>query len=150
MVLSVVGMMAFLSCNKDDDNNNNSARASHTITGNATGNQEVPPVVGAGTATLTGTYDTTTNQLVYDISWSGLSGVLVGAHFHGPAAIGAEASIIHSLPITVNGTSGYASGTITIADSTEVHLLTGKIYYNLHTTNNPDGEIRGQVVATPY
>ena len=48
--------------------------------------------------------------------------------------------------ITLGGTP--LTGTVTLADTAEAHLLAGKVYFNLHTTSHPTGEIRGQVAAT--
>lgn len=131
----------FVSCDRDDNDN------TYTISGNANGAQENPPVTTTGTATLAGSYDRNSNVLNYSISFSGLTGPVTAAHFHGPAVQGQNASPIHDITITSNGTSGTASGTITIAEATESELLNGRIYYNLHTALYPNGEIRGQVAA---
>jgi hypothetical protein len=145
MILSAA--LVFVSCDNDDEdldaNNNN-----YTISGNASGSQEVPAVSTSAAATLNGSYNANTNILNYTINWTGLSNIVTDAHFHGPADAGVNAGAIHSLNLTLNGVSGTASGSVLIADSTEVHLLSGKIYYNLHTVLNPAGEIRGQVSTT--
>ena len=121
----------------------------YTVSGNASGGQEVPAVTTTATGTLSGSYNATRNMLTYNISWTGLSGVITAAHFHGPAMSGASAGPIHDITIGTNGITGSTSGTITIADSTEAHLLAGRLYFNLHTALNVNGEIRGQVAATP-
>ena len=120
----------------------------YVLSGTASGSQEVPPVGSAGSGMLTGTYDADDNLLQYSITWTGLTGPASAIHFHGPAAAGANAGPIHTLTIINNGTAGSAGGNITIADSTETYLLSGRIYYNIHTAANPNGEIRGQVSAT--
>jgi len=101
---------------------------------------------------LSGTFDSTNNRLIYTITWSGLSGDATDAHFHGPAAAGANADVLIPLRVTVNGVNGTASDTLTVADSVQsvfrTAILSGNVYYNLHTTANPDGEIRGQVGTT--
>jgi hypothetical protein len=51
----------------------------------------VPPKDSAGTGTLTATLNTETNELTCRIEFSGLTGPAVAAHFHGPAAEGANA-----------------------------------------------------------
>jgi hypothetical protein len=137
--------VAITSCGDDPVVDNN-----YTLSGNANGSQETPPVTTAANGTLSGTYNASTNTLQYAITWTGLSGAATAIHFHGPAVAGASASPIHDLfsQIIANGTSGSAGGSIIIADTTEAHLLNGKIYYNIHTGANPNGEIRGQVQAT--
>lgn len=133
------------SCDKDDDIDNIN---SFSLSGNASGSQVVPPVTTNGTATLSGSYNPDNNMLNYTINWSNLSGPATMMHFHGPAATGVSAGAIVGLNITANGVSGTASGNLILSDTTENHLLTGKIYYNIHTALYPDGEIRGQVTAT--
>jgi hypothetical protein len=139
MALSV--MVLPVSCDKDNDDDENT----YSLSGVATGGQEVPATASTGTASLTGSYNANTNTLVYNINWSGLSGVLTAAHFHGPAAAGETASPLYDITVVTNGTSGNASGTIVISEANEAHFLSGKVYYNLHTALYPNGEVRSQV-----
>ena len=144
-VLAITSLLIVGCDNNDDDDRDN---GSYTISGSASGSQEVPAVTTSATGTISGTYDARTNSLTYSINWNGLSNIVTGLHFHGPAVVGQEAGVIHPLTITTNGTTGGASGTLTLADTTEAHLLGGRLYYNIHTVLNPDGEIRGQMTAT--
>ena len=134
-------------CDKDDDDNNNNAM--YTLSGNAAGSQEIPTNATTGTATLTGTYDAGTNSLSYTINWTGLTGVATVAHFHGPASTTETANPMVDITIVTNGVNGNASGTVTVSDAFETALLSGKIYYNVHTALNPNGEIRSQVTTSP-
>lgn len=149
VLLSSTFVLAMLltqsSCNNDDED---IVDTQYTISGNATGSQEVPANASAATGTLSGSYNSSNNTLTYTINWTGMSGNLTAAHFHGPALAGATASPIHDITIATNGVSGNASSSIIIHDTTEAHLLAGKIYYNLHTGTYPGGEIRSQVVVT--
>jgi hypothetical protein len=132
------------SCDDDDDDFDDST---YTLSGNASGGQENPPVTTTATATLTGTYNKSNNRLDYTINWTGLSGPVTVAHFHGPAATGVNAPPMIDIAVTTNGVSGVASGNMTVHDSVETHLLAGKVYYNLHTAANVNGEIRAQVLT---
>lgn len=134
------------SCDKDDDDIDDKT---YTISGSASGSQEVPAVATSATGALSGSYNAKTNLLTYNITWTGLSGNVVVAHFHGPADPGVSANPIHDISIMTNGMTGSTSASVTVADSTESHLINGKLYYNLHTVLYPGGEIRGQVSATP-
>ena len=137
----------FSSCDKDDDINNDDDM--YSLSGNASASQEVPSNTSTGSGTLTGTYNAKTNMLSYTINWTGLSNAVTAAHFHGPAEAGVNASPMVDIMIGTNGTAGVAtSSSVTITDAAEVALLTGKMYYNLHTTLYPNGEIRGQVTTT--
>lgn len=143
----LAALLLTVSCDKDNDDNMNND-TTYTISGDASGAQENPAVTTSATATLTGTYNASTNQLSYTINWTELSDAATTAHFHGPAAAGTNADVLIPLTIVTNGAAGQATDTITIADSTENYLLNGNVYYNIHTLLHPDGEIRGQVVAT--
>ena len=138
--------LVIVSCDKDDDDVNDNRM--FNISGNATGALEVPAVNTAGTGTLTGTYNADNNQLQYHIMWTGLTGTVSAMHIHGPALAGVNANVIHPLDITTNGASGMSQGTLTLADSTENHLMNGRLYYNIHTPLHPNGEIRSQLSAT--
>jgi len=142
----VLFLLAILvSCSKDDNNNNNNM---YTVSATMSGAQEVPAVTTAGTGTVSGTYDASTNVLTYNVSWSNLSGPAVAAHFHGAADPGTNASVIVPFTLNNNGNAGTASGTATLTDAQETDFLAGKWYANVHTAANGGGEIRGQVTAT--
>jgi len=106
------------------------------------GAHEVPAKTTEGKGTMQGTFDTTSRKLDYTVTFSGLSGPSTMAHFHGPAAVGANAPVV--VPIT-GGTSSPATGTATLTEAQAQDLLGGKMYVNVHTAANPGGEIRGQV-----
>jgi hypothetical protein len=46
------------------------------------------------TGNITGTLDTTTGVLDYTVTYGGLTGPVLAAHFHGPAAPGQEAPVM--------------------------------------------------------
>jgi len=107
---------------------------------------EVPPKDSSGMGTLTGTLDTTTNEFTYHVEFMGLTGPAVAAHFHGPAAEGANAK--PQLPIKGSPITSPIDGKATLTAEQAKDLLAGKWYFNLHTSANPGGEIRGQVVKS--
>jgi hypothetical protein len=107
------------------------------------GSNEVPPNASAGKGTLDATYDTTSKQLTYTVSYSGLTGPATAAHFHGPAASGANAGVV----VPVQGAlANPIKGTATLTDAQAADLTSGKWYFNIHTAANKAGEIRGQVL----
>ena len=105
---------------------------------------EVPPKDGAGTGALTATLDPETHEFKYHVEFSGLTGAVVAAHFHGPAAEGANAK--PQLPIKGSPIASPIDGKATLTPEQEKDLTDGKWYFNLHTAANPGGEVRGQVV----
>jgi len=107
---------------------------------------EVPPKDSAGTGTLTATLNTETNEFTYHIEFSGLTGPVAAAHFHGPAAEGVNAK--PQLPIKGTPITSPIDGKATLTAEQAKDLLDGKWYFNLHTAANPGGEIRGQVLKS--
>ena len=142
--VAIAGTLLLSACDKNKDDTK-APNAKYSISGAASGAQEVPAVTTSATGSLTGSYDTLSKQLIYSISWTGISGDASMAHFHGPALAGESAVALEPLTIVTNGLSGIASDTITASAALHTALLAGKVYYNVHTVANPDGEIRGQV-----
>ena len=106
------------------------------------GKAEVPPNASAATGTADIDYDAASKKLNWKVTYSGLSGPATAAHFHGPAATGANAGV--KVPIANPGTSP-VEGSATLNDEQAADLMAGKYYVNIHTAANPGGEIRGQV-----
>lgn len=103
---------------------------------------EVPPAASKATGSVTATYDTASKKLSWKGSYAGLSGDATGAHFHGPADAGKNAEVV--VPITPAKSPLEGSATLTNAQAAD--LAAGKLYVNVHTAANPNGEIRGQVL----
>ena len=106
------------------------------------GSAEVPPNQTTGSGTITATYDTSTKQLAWDGSYSGLTGPATAAHFHGPAESGKNAGV--AVPITPATSPLHGSATLTDAQASD--LMAGSWYVNIHTEANKGGELRGQLV----
>lgn len=105
---------------------------------------EVPAKDSPGKGTLTGTLDTETSEFKYHVEFSDLSGPAVAAHFHGPAAEGVNAK--PQIPIKVSPIASPIDGKATVTPEQAKDLVDGKWYFNLHTSANPGGEIRGQIL----
>lgn len=105
------------------------------------GASEVPSNATTGTGSATAVLDLPTKVLTYTVEYSGLTGPVTMAHFHGPAAVGQNAGP------AVNITAGPSPirGTATLTDAQIAQLQGGQWYVNLHTAANRAGEIRGQV-----
>jgi hypothetical protein len=116
------------------------------LTGDLKASAEVPPKDSGGTGTVTATLDTQTNEFKYHVEFGGLTGPVVAAHFHGPAAAGANAK--PQLPIKTNPITSPIDGMATLTPEQAKELVDGKWYFNLHTSANPGGEIRGQILKS--
>ena len=107
------------------------------------GKAEVPAIASTGTGELLGTLDTVSKTLTYTVTFQGLSGPAAAAHFHGPAAAGANAGV--AIAIGKDVVSPF-TGKATLTDVQMNELETGKWYVNVHTDANKGGELRGQVM----
>jgi hypothetical protein len=107
------------------------------------GAQEVPPTPSGASGQGTATFDRQTRQLSWSVSYTGLSGPLQSAHFHGPASSGSNAAVQVAMPVQHSPLVGSA----VLSDSQANDLLAGRMYVNLHTPIYPNGEIRGQMQA---
>jgi CHRD domain-containing protein/PEP-CTERM motif-containing protein len=131
------------------------------------GNENPPVVTGGSGGILTGIdFDTTTNILTIDIGWGSgngftdLSGLALIAHIHGPtpnpapAGFSENTGTLYDLHLMVgwnpSPSSGGFDGTVAITPGAHVAaLLNNQLYINVHTFQNPNGEIRGHLVAVP-
>jgi hypothetical protein len=106
---------------------------------------ENPANDSKGMGMVNGTLDTATKMFNYDITYSGLTGPAMAAHFHGPAAPGANAP--PALPVPAGGIMpGMIHGSATLTDAQISDLEGGKWYFNIHTAAHGGGEVRGQVM----
>jgi CHRD domain len=123
---------------------------------------EVPANTSTGTGTFVATLDTSTNVFTYDVTFTGLTTNVTLGHIHGPAAAGVNAGTtinfgsLAGATFTTGATSGTAHGVTTLTAATSITstvtgdslkklLFAGLTYANVHTTQNPGGEIRGQI-----
>lgn len=106
---------------------------------------EVPATTSTATGTVSATYDTASKSLSWKGSYSGLSGDATAAHFHGPADPGANAGVAVPIPAFKSPFTGTAG----LTDAQAADLVAGKFYVNIHTAENPKGEIRGQLLKQP-
>jgi len=102
---------------------------------------EVPPNDSGAKGTIEATYDSDAGTLSWSGNYSGLSGPAVAAHFHGPAAAGANAPPL--VPVDASKSPFEGSAKITADQAKE--FADGVVYFNIHTAKNKGGETRGQL-----
>ena len=102
------------------------------------------PAFGVGALTIIG------NELAFDINYQGLTAAATAAHFHGAADGAGTAGVIINLSSGFGtlGRAGTLAGRVTLTAAQYLAFADGKVYVNIHNTNFPGGEIRGQV--SPY
>jgi len=115
------------------------------------GINEVPAngSTGTGFGTLALSPDQTT--ITVNMRFSGLSAPANAAHIHGPGGAGTNASVLFGpftgVPAATSGAMPEQSFPIT---PTQIGYLTnGFLYMNVHNTNFPGGELRGQLFLVP-
>ena len=123
------------------------AWAQQVFTANLNSAQEVPP--NASTATGFGrvTLNEAETQITASVYYSGLSSGTTVGHIH-VAAAGANGPFLFNLAPTAGQTAGsVVNATFSITPTQVADLKLGLMYFNIHTTNNSDGEIRGQITS---
>ena len=139
----------------------------HTATnpnGESRGNLE--PYLWAGAADLRPVAGATNANSAVGVAWlalgagkdatlkvytAGLSGDLTAAHVHqGTAA--ETGTLVKTLDIapdkkTASGTWAFGTSGGALTDALITDLKAGKLYVDLHTGQNPNGEVRGQILA---
>jgi uncharacterized protein (TIGR03118 family) len=131
-----------------------------------TGANEVPPSLSIGKGSFTAFLNQAQDTLTVIVSFQGLSGATLpgGADISigGPSDTGPALFTISNFPGGLS--SGQFTATLTAADFTPDPadgiptlqdavnaMLSGRTYFNIHTAQNPDGDIRGQIglISTP-
>jgi hypothetical protein len=105
------------------------------------GPSENPPTTSKGVGAIEADYDTATKTLTWSGTYSGLTGPETAAHFHGPAAMGANAGVM----VPVDAKASPFKGSAVLTDEQAKAFADGLIYFNVHTAENKGGEIRGQL-----
>ena len=123
------------------------------------GASETPGIASGAGGTATVTLDTATRSVTYKVDVYNMPSGTTAAHFHagGPGVAG---PVVVNFTVQSNISNDFSiSGTATAADLVPrqaqgigswedfVQALTlGQVYVNVHSTVNPGGEVRGQVL----
>ena len=116
------------------------------------GSNELPPVTTSTTGVATFAVDTTTGELWFALHLEGLvaPNEVVGAHIHSGAA-GVNGPVVHTLYAGTPPVFDPANpivGSIQLSPAELADLMANPHYVNVHTIDNPAGEVRGQMVLT--
>lgn len=120
------------------------SKPSLLFTATLNGAQETPPnnSTATGQATLLLSPDEKSGRV--SVTFNSLSSTQTDAHIHGPAAPGVAAPPIFPLPL-----GQISDFQITLTPSQVQDLKNGLFYVNVHSSNFPAGEIRGQFGLSP-
>lgn len=107
----------------------------------------MPAVSTNGQATAYFYLNSTRDTLCIRAAWSNLSGAPTGIHIH-EGEMGTNGSVVFNLTTDIVGNKLVSRITgSAITSSVIAKLLSGQYYLNIHTSANPNGEIRGQIMA---
>jgi hypothetical protein len=121
------------------------AHAQQVFVANLSGAQEVPAVTSPGRGVCRVILNPAQTQISVNCNYSGLSSAANAAHIHGNAPVGANAPVLFNFG-AISGTSGTITNqTFTLTPQQVADLRQNRMYVNVHTANNPGGEIRGQL-----
>jgi hypothetical protein len=132
------------------------------FTAQLSGGNEVPGVSTGSAGTGTVSLNVATGVVTYRIDVYNMPAGTTASHFH-VGAPGVTGPVVVNFTVSTNISNDYAiTGTASATDLTPraanginswddfvQALLLGNIYMNVHSTANPGGEIRGQVVRVP-
>jgi hypothetical protein len=138
LLAALAALTLTTACKKDDDT---PAPAPMQVTGTFSGANEVPAVTTSATGNVSATYTKSTKTLNYTVTYSGLTPT--AGHFH-IGAPGVAGPVVITFPYLAYSP---ITGSTLLTQLQEDALLAGNMYANLHTTANPSGEIRANVVA---
>jgi len=106
---------------------------------NLNGAQEVPPNNSTATGTATLLLGSDEKEARLALNFGGLSSAQTDAHIHGPAPAGTAAPVLFPIP-----TGQVSDFQISLTSQQVQNLKDGLLYVNVHSSNFPGGEIRGQ------
>ncbi len=106
------------------------------------GGNEVPAVATDAIGVATVSFNDDYTEATINMSVTNLSSQFQGVHIHtGKAGVNG--------PVKFDLTDGYKGGRLTktfgVTKADVASLINGDLYINVHTTNNPGGELRGQL-----
>jgi hypothetical protein len=113
------------------------------FTASIDGSQENPPITTNGSGTGYAIIENNGQQVSYRFTIAGLSSTFTASHLHN-ATVGVNGSVVKPLDFgTDSTTTGVWTG---FADPVLTQFIKNNIYMNVHSTNFPGGEMRGQLI----
>ncbi|MSU34404.1 MAG: CHRD domain-containing protein [Pedosphaera sp.] len=101
----------------------------------------ITSATGAGFLAIDGT------KAFFFVSYQGLKAKATASYVHRVDLANGAGSVAFALtPVGALGTSGVLAGSATITAADAANVEAGKAYFNIHTSVNPEGEIRGDLV----
>lgn len=121
-----------------------------TYTSFLTGLGENPPNASPATGIGTIVLDDVALTITVNENWSGLLAPATASHIHGVAGVGANASVLFPFSGVPAATSGAIPQQVFSITAGQIASFdAGLMYFNVHTSVFPGGEIRDQTHLDP-
>ena len=130
-------------CDDDDDTPSNEVKFENIA---MTGANERPAVTTPNTGVFNGTYNKNTKMITYNVTWTGFTATNMHFHKADPTTSGGVVIGVTGTGTPAAWASPVSGTTRALTDAEEADLLNGLWYFNIHSMENPTGEIRGQLV----
>ena len=116
---------------------------------NLSGTQETPPNTSTGTGFGVFMVNPFTRAVAGVETFSGVANP-TDSHIHNSTGPGVAGGIVIRGTVTLGNPGSLVINSATpLSDALLVAFMQGKLYYNVHSTQFPSGEIRGQLSVTP-
>lgn len=141
-------MVSMVSCGGDGDDGASIVLPANLVRSTTlTAAQENPPTTSTATGRGAIIVNPTTKAITGGMTFSGLTPTTGGHHIHqAPAGLPAQnGPVIIGLTLAPDGLAATVPPGTVLTDAQYAALLAGELYFNVHTTANPAGEIRGQI-----
>jgi phage-related tail fiber protein len=145
-LLLLTGLFTSTACS-DKKDSSTPTPALPVVSGTFSGAQEVPAVTTSAAGTFDGTYNKTTMELKYTVTFTGLTPT--AGHLH-TGAPGVNGPVFHPFAFNNPTNNGFVSpitGTVTLTEAQATSLMNRSVYANLHTAARPGGEIRADLIV---
>lgn len=119
-----------------------------SLSANLSGVQETPPNASPATGIGLVVLDDVANTIKVNESWSGLSAPATASHIH-TGGVGIPGPVTFALTSVPAATSGSLEQTFAVTPAQIASLEAGQMYFNVHDSVFPGGEIRGQISVVP-
>lgn len=114
--------------------------------GDLSGSQVIPTVTTGASGDAEVLYSLDTPAAEVTLSFDSLSSETTAVHIHGPAEAGKNAEVLFDLPLAEFEEGKLKDYQINLTDSQRDDLKKGLWYIDVHTSNYPNGEVRGQLL----
>ncbi|MBM3934234.1 MAG: CHRD domain-containing protein [SAR202 cluster bacterium] len=105
-----------------------------------------PPInsPGTGFARMWNHQPQFASEFTIQVTWQDLTGPKTAMHIHGPGTTLQNAGVL----VDLSGMSSGGTQTVSLSPTNQQRLKDGLLYVNIHTSANPGGEIRGQLMKS--